>query len=145
MRMMTDMFHKWKIFAKYIKTLICLFINFANCNPFVVIYMTRHYFHSYPTNQKSLFLPSPNFSRCAKGLLFFLSTPFLCLVFHQAEWSSGRVADVESVQWIPNTVGSLVEELAMAMFEIKRCSVGSLAGKERSNGCLVARQGVNTW
>ena len=61
-----------KYFAKYIKLLVCLFINFANCNPFVAIpvCVTRHHFHSYSTNQKSLFFPSLNFSRCANGLFY---------------------------------------------------------------------------
>ena len=41
---------KGKYFAKYINILICLLINFANCNLFVVItYVTRRHFHSHPT------------------------------------------------------------------------------------------------
>ena len=55
-------------------------------------YLTRHHFYSYPINQKSLFLSSPNFSGqdcksrglCAKGLLsrsFFSCSVKSCMKF----------------------------------------------------------------
>ena len=61
-----------KYFEKYINISICLFINFAYYNLFVVMYVTRLHFLSCLINQKSLFLLSPNISRCAKGLFHFI-------------------------------------------------------------------------
>ena len=73
-------YHKWITICKF------MIYIFSKYFPFVVTYLTRHHFHSYPspTNQKSLFLPSPNFScqDCkSSGLSAKGRFPMLCKGF----------------------------------------------------------------